>query len=217
MGEIRTRAAVPAKETAPRANYHHGDLADSLRSASLAILSEVGVDAFTLREAARRSGVNHRAVYRHFEDKRALLADLAAAGYRILAADMQRAVSERIGKPNIEGLLLLATAFLMFARRESARYQLMFGPRLNEDQRFPELEAAIDEAVVVLGREITSLRPDASPTVLRDAGITVFSAIHGMSSLVLVRRVKLRENRVESYVRTIMTPVFEGLLVTLRG
>jgi AcrR family transcriptional regulator len=52
--------------TAPREEYHHGDLRRALIAATVALIEEQGPEAFTLREVARRVGVSHTAPYRHF-------------------------------------------------------------------------------------------------------------------------------------------------------
>lgn len=188
--------------------------------ASLAILSEVGADGLSLREAARRVGVNHRAVYRHYEDKRALLAAIAEAGYQQLTADLQTAVqgldpaAESGSRPVF---LAIAEAYLRFAWREPARFQVMFGPRLNQDERFPSLEAAIKDTVSVLARELKRAGPGTPTALRRDAGITLWSTMHGLSSLVLAQRIQLREAYVHSYVTKVVAPVVDGLLDVLRA
>lgn len=58
-------------------SYHHGDLRSALLSAAREIVEEQGVEAFTLREAARRAGVSHGAPSHHFGDKTGLLTELA--------------------------------------------------------------------------------------------------------------------------------------------
>ena len=205
-------------EPPPRGRYHHGDLARELMQASLSILSEVGADGLSLREAARRAGVNHRAVYRHYEDKRALLAAIAEAGYQQLAADMRQAVETARGASSgapRASLLAVAEAYMRFALREPARFHVMFGPRLNEDERFPSLEEAIKQTVAVLARELKSAGPGTPSAVRRDAGITLWSTMHGLTSLVLARRIRLREAYVHSYVVNVVSPVVDGLLQTL--
>ena len=218
----RVHLAKSRTETdpAPRGRYHHGDLARELMQASLAILSEVGADGLSLREAARRAGVNHRAVYRHYEDKRALLAAIAEAGYRQLAADLRAAVdaastAAESGRRAV--FIAIAEAYLHFALRERARFQVMFGPRLNQDERFPSLEAAIKDTVSVLARELKRAGPDTPSALRRDAGITLWSTMHGLSSLVLAQRIQLRESHVHSYVTKVVAPVVDGLLDLLRA
>src|SRR5277367_5230308 len=65
--------------------YHHGNLAPTLIHAALALLKETQDWAFSLREVARRAGVSHNAPYKHFPEKRDLLAAVAAEGFEALA------------------------------------------------------------------------------------------------------------------------------------
>ena len=93
----------------PKWSYHHGDLKNALLEASLKLIGEVGPEAFTLREVARALGVNHTAVYRHFEDKRALLAAIAEQGFdpvygaRPLRRFIAHEVETRIGRALLSG------------------------------------------------------------------------------------------------------------------
>jgi AcrR family transcriptional regulator len=54
--------------------YHHGDLRRAIVESALELLRETGSLEFSLRELARRAGVSHNAPYKHFADKRELLA-----------------------------------------------------------------------------------------------------------------------------------------------
>src|SRR5215467_12607566 len=86
-----TDEAKQAHEAGEQHLYHHGDLRAALIRAGLAILAEEGVQALTLRAAARRAGVSHNAPYRHFADKEALLAAIAEEGFIDLAARVEEA------------------------------------------------------------------------------------------------------------------------------
>ena len=67
---------------ARKRRYHHGNLKEVLLASALRLMSEVGPQAFTLREVARRAGVSHNAPYRHFRDKQDLVWAVADAGFR---------------------------------------------------------------------------------------------------------------------------------------
>ena len=58
--------------------YHHGDLRAALLAAAEAELAERGVEAFSLRQVAKRAGVSHAAPAHHFGDAQGLLTALAA-------------------------------------------------------------------------------------------------------------------------------------------
>src|ERR1700736_6401701 len=68
--------------------YHHGDLRRAIVTAALDILRETQSLEFSLRELARRAGVSHNAPYKHFADKRELLAAVSAAGFEALVKRM---------------------------------------------------------------------------------------------------------------------------------
>ena len=68
--------------------YHHGDLRRAIVKAAMEILQETQSLEFSLRELARRAGVSHNAPYKHFADKRELLAAVSAAGFETLTKRM---------------------------------------------------------------------------------------------------------------------------------
>jgi len=103
---------------AERESYHHGDVPRAIREATLSLLREGGAQGLSLREAARRVGVNHRAVYRHFADKRALLAAIAQEGYEMLAIALREGLDQRSLAQPVERFVALGEAYLRFARRE---------------------------------------------------------------------------------------------------
>ena len=81
-----------ANVTAGERPYHHGDLHRAIVTAALEVLSETQSTEFSLRELARRAGVSHNAPYKHFADKRELLAAVSAVGFELLAKRMTDAM-----------------------------------------------------------------------------------------------------------------------------
>ena len=194
-----------------RSTYHHGDLPRALRDAATRLLAERGSDGLTLREAARLVGVNHAAAYRHFTDKRALLAAVAEEGYAKLARDMHRA-DAKTAEPG-ERLRRIGTAYVAFARADPALFALMTGPRLNEDGRFPSLERALRDGVDALE---APLRDGQAAGLLREGPIepialAVLMLIHGYAQMVLTRRVRVAPARIGEYLGTLLQPFMRGL------
>jgi AcrR family transcriptional regulator len=102
-----------------KAAYHHGDLRASLIAAATELLDREGISGVSLREAARRAGVSHAAPYRHFADRDALLAAVAARGFARLGEVMREA--------GPRGSLALGEAYVRFALERPNLYRLMFG------------------------------------------------------------------------------------------
>jgi len=205
-----TARAAPAKKRA----YHHGDLSRGLVTAALAIVDARGPDAITLREVAAAAGVTHTAAYRHFADKTALLAAVAEEGYRQLGAHVAKPFGADTRGPKTR-LRTLAAAAVAWALEHPARYRVMSGPRLNEDGRFPTLEAAIAEtfaffvAELERGQKENVFRKEPA----RHLAVGVWVMMHGFVDLVLRKRIAVKSTRaaVEYFEDMLFRPVIDGL------
>ena len=225
-------AKKPARKRLTRSTYHHGDLRRALVDAAVEIITDKGAEAFTLREAARRLGVNHRAAYRHFADKTSLLAAVAEQGFAALV-ELTRAeiaatglAQEREpgrhavgvgGATDAEGrLLAMARAYVAWADRHPAHFRVMFGPRLNEDGP-PAFEAPMAEAYQLLEAEIRAVM-GAPPTPagpgddpVTDALVAYWSVVHGLASLVLMKRVRVRREQLPAWIDRVVGRTIRGV------
>src|SRR5579859_2132418 len=104
--------------------YHHVELKQTLLDAAVALIAEVGPQAFTLREVARRAGVSHNAPYRHFKDKNDLLAAVAAQGFGWLTKTMEKTMAK--GTTPAERLQLAGRGYVQFALRNPQHLFVMF-------------------------------------------------------------------------------------------
>src|ERR1700760_2690486 len=105
--------------------YHHGDLRRAVVRAALEILGETQSLEFSLRELARRAGVSHNAPYKHFADKRELLAAVSAAGFETLTKRMEREIAGL--RTAGEQLFAMLRAYIDHGVENPALYSLMFG------------------------------------------------------------------------------------------
>ena len=128
--------------------YHHGNLREALVDAAIEILEAEGVTKLSRRGVARRAGVSQTAPYRHFKDKAALLAAVAAYGFRGLAAAMREGAARQ--KDPRDRLAEIGQSYVRFALDNSAVFRLMFGPEIPEKSADPELCEAADEAFAAL-------------------------------------------------------------------
>lgn len=118
---------APARGVVARAAtaYHHGDLRNALLAATEMLLSEAGVDGFTLREVARRAGVSHGAPAHHFGDARGLLSEFTAQSFAQMATAMASRRATATPEP-FEQLVATGVAYVAYALTHRARFQLMF-------------------------------------------------------------------------------------------
>jgi AcrR family transcriptional regulator len=170
--------------------YHHGDLRRAIVRAALEILSETQSFEFSLRELARRAGVSHNAPYKHFADKRELLAAVSTAGFELLTNRMSEK-SATLSNARTQ-LFAMLRAYIHHGVENPALYRLMFGGYLSgpDDDR-PAIERAAAEKTKVLlagviiagglGRPI----PNSARNERKIAGaiLACWSLVHGLTML----------------------------------
>jgi AcrR family transcriptional regulator len=154
---VKRAAVSPAIERKRKGSYHHGNLRRAMVNAAIRLIASKGSDAFTLREVARLVGVTHRAAYRHFADKTALLAEVSEDGWRTIIARVER-VKAADATP-IERVAAMIREYIQFAFEHPSHYRVMAGPRLNESGRFPSLEATGIRAMRLLGSVVEEAFP----------------------------------------------------------
>lgn len=166
--------------------YHHKDLRKALVEEALALLAEGGSAGVTLRELARRLGVTHTAPYAHYADKKALLLDVADAGFEKLANACAAARASESDPVRAFGKM--GYAYITFAREHPHLYRLMFAdPELADDPEC-ELSASGDRALQTLIDAIVALNPP--PNIdLQDLAAGIWSLSHGISMLEIDRRI----------------------------
>jgi AcrR family transcriptional regulator len=157
------------------ARYHHGDLPRALVGAAMELLEEGGAAELSLRAAARRAGVSTAAPYRHFADRTALLSEVAAVGYRELAADLA-AAHPAPTKP--EDLAAIAVAYVRFALARPGLFRVMFAEQC--DSTSVERVAAVEAIQGYLNAIVQQVFPGADQEAM---AIAVWGLVHGLAFL----------------------------------
>ena len=167
-----------------RSAYHHGDLSRALIDATLELIEERGSESFTLREVARRVGVSEAAPYRHFKDKRALLASVAADGFRNLVDRMVEA-GEGAGDDPLLRIRNMGLEYVRFAAEQRHRFAVMTGPVMADRADYPELDAATDRAQELFLGALADCQEAGifAAGDLRYTMLAAWSLVHGLAKL----------------------------------
>jgi AcrR family transcriptional regulator len=156
--------------------YHHGDLAAACVDAAMELLEEDGGTAgLSLRAVARRAGVSPGAPYRHYADRDALISAVAAVGYRELAGCMAAA---HAAPASPDDLVAIGIAYVEFALRRPALFQLMFGAPCDRDNA--ERIAATMAVWELVSGGVRATFPDSDVEAMSNA---VWSLVHGLAFL----------------------------------
>jgi AcrR family transcriptional regulator len=115
----------PTNNKDQTAAYHHGDLRNALIEAGLEILAQEGANALSLREVARKAGVSHAAPYRHFADKEALIAAIAAEVGSKLTPYLLKAIA-RFPDDYHAQFLEMGWAYVLFGLENPNQWKVLF-------------------------------------------------------------------------------------------
>jgi AcrR family transcriptional regulator len=121
------RRASRAPEPKP---YHHGDLRRVLIEAALQLVSEGGMDAVSVREAARRAGVSPGAPFRHFPSRDALMQAVAEEAQRRFRAEIEAALAAAPAGDPLGRFRCLGLAYLRWAMRNPTHFEVISSRRL---------------------------------------------------------------------------------------
>ena len=174
---------IPTRNRAATRPYHHGNLREALVAAGLAALEARPHEELRVRELARTVGVSANAAYRHFADRDALLAAIAAEGFRRFGAAAQEGVGRDAGP--LDAMRAEGRTYVEFARENPALFRLMFGAmsRTTTD----ELAAAAEATFDVLRAGVAAMLgiEDLDDRRVMVGAVYAWSVVHGRSHLVL--------------------------------
>lgn len=158
-----------------------------MRAATAAVEAS-GHEAVSLREIAQSLGVSRAAPYRHFADRRALLAEVAAAGFADLATAYARAIAA--GPTPLAALKETARAYLGLAFGRPGQFRLMFDSDILGPDAPASLTGPAGEAWALLYQAVAAVEPEASEADVKRRVITGWSTLQGF--VVLMQRGRLR-------------------------
>lgn len=164
-----------------RASEPATDLRHRVIDASRALLEEVGVAGFSMREVARRAGVTHQAPYHHFPDRGAILAEVVVAGFGEL--------TQRLATPQDAGgdasAVVRATGegYVGFAIDNPGLFKAMFRPELWDASHQLAVRDAGEHAHAQLQRLVGRVHGAraADPALVN----LYWSVVHGLAALVV--------------------------------
>ena len=177
------RPMKPARKPANR--YHHGDLPHAMLQEAVRTIQTEGVDALTLRCVGERLGVSRTALYRHFANKQALLAAVAAEGFRTLRTSLLEAWEA--GGRGHAGFDAMGVAYVQFAVTHPSHYRVMFGgavrpAKRREDPNDPGTNAFQVLVDAIVEQQRAGLIRDDAPLQLARF---IWAVVHGVAMLAL--------------------------------
>ena len=205
---------IPARRSPkPRDTYHHGDLRAALIRAADEIIAEGGIEAFTLRAAAKRAGVSPAAPAHHFGSVKGLLTEVALLAFERAGNYLDQI--EETADP-VHNVRTLSMAFVRFAVQNPGHFRLMFrGDLVNrDDPRYPEVS---HRPGLRLGRAVAAYRGrhELDTRKFEDAAELLggLATMHGLAHLVLEEKAQrfFQESKRQDFINNQLPRVLEQI------
>jgi AcrR family transcriptional regulator len=160
------------------------DQREQILSSACDLYLKHGLDSFSMRKLARAVGVTAPAIYRHYDGREAVLADVLREAHQVFSRYLYRA----LGAPTpIERFFGAGEGYLAFVVEHPRWYGIMHtAPEHLGMDEFPEdieaMQAAIHQFWIDRVRECmqAGILKDGDPA---EASITMWAHAHGMVQL----------------------------------
>ncbi|GAA3725325.1 TetR/AcrR family transcriptional regulator [Salinactinospora qingdaonensis] len=162
---------------------------DALIASATRLMDEGGLDAVTLREVGRLTGVSHMAPYKHFSSKEELLAAVAAQELQQLRASIAEAGHHH--RSSTATLRTVMQGYVAWALAHPARFKLVFGAWTQRSKELDDAVTATRTALVevVAADQRAGLLPEGDCKRLASL---VLALAHGAVDLTLAEPVSPR-------------------------
>ena len=158
-----------------KTSYHHGNLKDTILDEVLKLLNFKSFDEISFRSISRKIGVVSSAPYNHFKDKKHLIKEVILLGEKKLLNVIL--LEKKKSKVPTEQLLLIAKAYLKFAIKEKALFNLMFSKDNKELLHLCE-QIVLQFKLIIIEKFKKGKRLKLTA---KGSAITAWSMVHGIA------------------------------------
>lgn len=175
------------------------------------IVQEEGWQALSIRKIADAIEYSAPVIYKHFENKDAIIAYFTKVGFSLMAKELASAVDHN--KTADQNLFDMASSYWKFAFEHKKYYEIMFGlgiPQCEVVNSFKEMKAASDVMLSCISTCVEENRVEDINLHLKFK--TFWSILHG---IITIEFISNNETNPEE-VSPILTDAIQGFIISLK-
>ncbi len=201
-----TRAERLKQAAQERREREKQELRRAILDAAGELFLEHGYEGFSLRQVAEAIGYSPGTIYLYFKDKDAVLFSVADEGFREFGQRIGGAFQSH-DDPR-ERLMAMGRAYIDFALKNRAHYELMFMQRADylTKNRGPKFEPPIESLHVLQD----AVQEAMAAGVIREGDVeatadVIWALVHGVSALIISMPFMFDEERTQKMIETALT------------
>ncbi len=158
-----------------KTSYHHGNLKKTILNEVIKLLAYKSFDEISFRSISRNIGVVSSAPYNHFKNKKHLVQEIILLGEKKLFDTIL--IEKNKSEVPTDQMLLIAKAYLNFAIKEKALFDLMFSKSNKELLQLSE-KIVLQFKLIIIEKFKKGKRLKLTA---KGSAITAWSMIHGIA------------------------------------
>lgn len=205
-----------SKFTKNKLAYHHKNLKESLVETAFEIVDKEGLKVLTLRELSIRLNISRSAIYRHYDNKEALILDVMDKGYKQLNLVLAPILQDKTHSIAKRFEMMLGE-YLNIAMEQPNLYRLLFGNKYHKE--YEKSHGHKDENHLMGLHPLISLLVDAQETegiVLENPMLQltiIWASVHGLALFLVDGNLLIKSNKeaINEYLKNVLLKVLKGL------
>jgi len=190
---------------ARRSEHSQDEIKEMVLKAAETIVVEEGFNKLNVRKVAMDIGYTVGSIYMVFDNMADLIMHVKGRTLDDIATQLNELDSKKSAEQTI---ILLAKAYLLFARQNYNRWRMIFDHQLNDDQKVPEwYQQKTNQIFSVVEQQFNRLSTKYNEEESKQAARALWAGVHGICTLSLTGKLDLLgvdniENTVELLVES---------------
>jgi len=180
--------------------------------AAVNIVEKYGMESLTVRAVGEKIGTSHVALYRHFENKHALLAAIAEEGFRLMRDRLIATLA--VAPDGVTAFESTGRVYFEFSRTHRGYFLVMYSRELADRRTFPALATASAANLRLVLDSIGRGQRDGTIVRRNALGLAIagWSLMHGLASLGIEGQLADAGMRIEQALDTVLALLRDGLI-----